>query len=637
MIETLKKYKWYLLTILALIILVFMHFFKMMEVPYGLNVDEVAAAYDAYNIATYGVDRHLNSYPVYFTNYGDGQNALYIYITAVLFKIFGASSVIIRMVPAFMSLIAAYFGYRYMSCARKEKSGKVIWLCLYAILPIFVMTQRFGLESHLLLPLSMVSLFFAARALQTEEWKYYLCAGIILGITLYTYALTYIVIPLFVLLILIYGFLLNKRNVKNICIMLLPLAVLAAPLILVQAVNYFDLPQMQIGPFTITKLLEYRVDEVKGVSPWQNMKDILINTLFFDDLRYNTIPGFGTVFYISIPFIFIGIWKAVTASINSVKEKRFDHTVPMFLWFVCECIMGLLLTGSSDPNTTRMNGIFMPLLYFLVLGLYQVWDFIKSSAAKRAYAVSAGIIYAVGFVCFATYYFTDYNNDAFPMKWLFYESYEEVGDFLEENQDASWTERSISYPWNYAYYLWEYKINPYEMNIPENGLDVFGKDYINEFPGDVMLASNYVVFRTDQGTMEYLASIGYAEILSGDDFYFYVSPLDEFIQKTETDNVQAALDRFDIAGNELVLSGWCIDQLENKTFTAFTARLDDMEIPVQITARGDVAEHFRNENFVNSGFLVYLPLDALKENDSIQIAGIREDGTKEIILSFSRK
>ena len=41
------------------------------EVPFGLHVDEAGMAYDAFSFANWGVDRYLNSYPVYLINYGD--------------------------------------------------------------------------------------------------------------------------------------------------------------------------------------------------------------------------------------------------------------------------------------------------------------------------------------------------------------------------------------------------------------------------------------------------------------------------------------------------------------------------------------------------------------------------------------
>ena len=48
----------------GVILVVFTHLYKIAEVPLGLHADEAGAAYDAFSIATYGVDRSLDSYPL---------------------------------------------------------------------------------------------------------------------------------------------------------------------------------------------------------------------------------------------------------------------------------------------------------------------------------------------------------------------------------------------------------------------------------------------------------------------------------------------------------------------------------------------------------------------------------------------
>ena len=190
-------------------------------------MDEVGSAYDAYSIANYGVDRYIKSYPVYFTNYGDGQNALYTYITALFFRLFGASKLTVRMGIALSSLTAAFFGYLYACRKWKGQEVPLLFLCLYAILPVFTMTQRFGLESHLMLSASITVLYTTARALETEKWQYYLLAGIVMGLSLYTYALMYIVLPLYLLLWLGYGIRLGKIRLRKLLLLLLPLGLLA--------------------------------------------------------------------------------------------------------------------------------------------------------------------------------------------------------------------------------------------------------------------------------------------------------------------------------------------------------------------------------------------------------------------------
>ncbi len=636
MINAVKKYKWHGITILGILVLLFMHLYKLTEVPYGLNVDEASGAYDALNIARYGVDRYLKSYPVYFTNYGDGQNALYIYATAVLIKLFGISKAVIRATIAIVAIVAAGFGWKYMSAQWKERHGNVVWLLLYATLPVFIMTQRFGLESHLMLPMSMLCLYLTARAMDTGKWKYYLVSGVVLGITLYTYALSYIVIPVFLLFLLIYAALLKKVDWKKILALAIILAVFAAPLILVQVINFFDLPEMKLGPITFTKLLGYRVDEVEGTSVLQNIKGMFINTFCFDDLTYNTSRNYGTMFYMSIPFILLGFVKSIYEGIVSVKEKTFSYAVPMILWFVAEWMMGSLLSGNSVPNSTRMIGVFMPMLYFLVRGLYWIWDILTKEIAKKGFTIIIGIFYSSLFLHFAVYYFTDYNEEAFPMKWLFYESYEEVGDFLEENRGASWYDRSMVYPWNYIYYALEYEVNPYELNLPVNGMQTFGKDYINEFPAELQFAGNYVIYKTDAGSQEFLEQLGYQELKTGDNFSIFVSPLDSY-EYYEGDNVIINIDNYVVDGEKLTMQGWCAESMSKEVLQDIVLITDQAAYNAQLMERADVEAHLGAQGNNHYGFAIELPVDIFKYAQYLKLSGTNTRGEQEDIFIFERK
>lgn len=403
-----------------------------------MHADEAGAAYDAFSIATYGVDRSLDSYPFYFTNYGDGQNALYIYIMAVLFRLFGISGLTIRIGMVAAALTAAGFGFLYAVRAWRSRKAGIIFLYLYAILPIFIMTQRFGLESHLMLAAAMVSIYFAGRAMETGKRYLYFLAGCALGATLYTYALAYIVAPLFIIFLFIYSLRLKKLKASYAAALALPLIIFALPLILVQAVNMFQLPEFSIGPFTVTRLARYRSGEVavSFSAILNNIKSLFCNTLFYDNLRYNTLPEYGTMYYISVPFILLGIGRGIADSYRSFRSRSFHHSVPVVAWWLGECIMGLLLVGNSTPNTTRMNGIFMPYLYFLVSGILTVWGWLQKIWLKRCFILLTAASYGICFLHFINYYFTDYTRDTFPL-YLFYVPYEGIREFKEENGDAS--------------------------------------------------------------------------------------------------------------------------------------------------------------------------------------------------------
>ena len=631
-----QKYIWWALIGLAAVVTIFMHTYKLCEIPFGLNVDEAGAAYDALNIARYGVDRWLNPYPVYFTNYGDGQNALYIYMTAVLIKLFGVSKLVIRASMVIASFIGAYYIFGYSTHAYEGRHVNAICMMLYAIIPVFTMTQRFGLESHLMLAAGIASVYFLARAMETGQIRYYIGAGIVCGITLYTYALAYIVLPICLVILVIYGIRIKAFNWKRVVAFVLPLVVLATPLILVQLVNMFDLPEFQIGPFTITKLITYRSDEIGTIDLWQNFKNVLFNVFLWDDRSYNSTPLFGNMYYISIPFIAIGFGKALVDAWHSVKEKVFHYSVPMLAWLLGQLVIGLMLTAPSTPNNTRMIGIFGCLLYFLVVGLVFVWDVLhKKCWLKWSFAGVIGAAYLVGFVCFSKYYFTEFNTTAYPFNWLFFESYETLGDFVEEHEGESFLDHPTAYPMNYVYYLLEFEVNPYDFNLPANGKERYLEHDINEYFEHTDYRYNYVVYEKDSGSQELLEGMGYEKYDTGN-YIYYVTPMDNFAEKQHV-NEMFHMDYIAYCDTFIQMYGWCADAVKRESFSSVVLKTENETYQADVLAREDVANFAGTDACLNSGYIFNLPLDFFETPGDIQMYGIDADGTETLIYSLNHK
>lgn len=636
MIKNKEKYIWWVFTGLAVCITVFMHVYKICDIPFGLNVDEAGAAYDALNIARYGVDRWLNSYPVYFTNYGDGQNALYIYMTAVLIKLFGVSKLVIRASIVFAAFAGAYYGFKYCTYAWKDRHVDIVFLLLYGILPVFTMTQRFGLESHLMLAAGIVSVYFLARAMESGQIRYYLGAGIVCGVTLYTYALAYIVLPICLFALFLYGIRLKSFNWKRVMAFAIPLGILATPLILVQLVNLLDLPAFRVGPFTITKFITYRADEVGAIDFWQNLKNVLFNTLFYDNRTYNSTSLFGNMYYISIPFIAIGFVKAIVETISSIKKKEFHYSVPMLTWLLGQMVIGMMLTAPSTPNNTRMIGIFGCLLYFLVNGLVAIWELMQSRKwLQRGYAGMVGVAYLVCFSCFANWYFTDFSSEAYPYNWLFFESYEDLGDFVEEHEGEEFLERATAYPFNYVYYLLEFEVNPYEFNLPVNGKEMYGKHDINEYFENVDYRYNYVAYTKDTSSQQLLENMGYEKYEAGE-FLYYVTPIEQFVEEQHAEE-QFAMDYVTYGETYIQLSGWCVDTVKGQAFSEVIIKSTDDIYHAELLERKDVAQLIGSESDTNFGYVFILPLEFFETDGDLQMYGVDADGNETLLYSWANK
>ena len=145
------------ITVFLLGLFLFLITYIVTEIPVAYNVDEAATAYDALNLIRYGVDRWLYKNPVYFINFGGGQNALYNYLAVLTVRIFGYSILSIRMPAVILSFVSALC---FVFTIRKEYGGRASAIAagLFCCLPFSIMHSRWGLESYLLFHLN--SYFF---------------------------------------------------------------------------------------------------------------------------------------------------------------------------------------------------------------------------------------------------------------------------------------------------------------------------------------------------------------------------------------------------------------------------------------------------------------------------------------------
>ena len=409
----------------------FLLFYRVNKIPIPYHVDEAGMVYDAGSLAAHGTDRWGYHFPIYLINYGGGQSALYMYLAAAAISMFGDSVVTVRLPAIMCSLLsAAVFGL----LVRRESGrfASLISLGVFCLLPFSIMHSRWGLDAYLLFPMLIFSCAAFYGAVKRGKYGWFVLAGCLFGITLYSYAVSYILVPAFLGVMLVFLLVKGKITGKQIMALLAPVTLLAVPLILLLAVNNGLMEEIRTPYFSVPKLFAYRGSEFSLGNILGNLKpgkgNIFYNIFVWDGLIYNVIPKFGTLYYFTIPLLVLGLFLCMRGCVDDVREGVLSLNLPVCVLFAVSFGIQLLLPYS---NVNRACAVYFPLIYFLTVGFVRVfrWNRIAGTVCCGIYALFA--------LTFVRYYFTEFPLElAGELSITEVQDLEQALDYAEEiNQD----------------------------------------------------------------------------------------------------------------------------------------------------------------------------------------------------------
>lgn len=495
-----KKYILFIVLILIILLGVFFRVYEFGNIPNGLNQDEVSTAYEAISLSSTGLDRWGNNLPAYFLSWGSGQNALLSYLDIPVFLIAGISNITIRFWPLLFGILTiplvCWIGLRTFG----KKAG-IFASLIVAVSPLFIMASRWGLESNLMPFLQASGIALLIKYREKFKARYFYLSIISLALAGYAYIIS---IPLSIILIVLL-LLLSKKHLKgkakHIIISLIILFVTWLPLILLIVKNYIvkdNLPFENILPFSIPLFIEHRVIQTQASS---FMSALIYNIKFvyngFNDFSlHNAIPGFAPIINRYLLFILMAFGLGRLLSLLSkFKIKFLKLEIPQILiwgWIVFGIIYYGFLSFFISPNITRTNGLYIPIVILLSIGLLSLFEF-SLYLIKRLKRLPSWLIknlwkiILVPFliiVLYSTYSFTKYYFNSYPKQTekTFFSGFSEVINDVSKRADGDLIYISDNITFNYlqtAFYL----------NIPSQDL----RNY-SIFDGDVDISqfNNYV-------------------------------------------------------------------------------------------------------------------------------------------------
>ncbi len=353
----------YKLLILALILTVasFFNFYQIGQVPPGLFADEATHALDALDT----LDGHLT---LYSPNEGS-TGALWRYLLALHFAIFGATIFSLRVFASLVGLVSVWVTYLLVRELNLTPLGNVNqttergWREIIAVIAALLLTvsywhvdlSRIAFSAVLMLLIQNVTFFFLWRAVASGRQHWFILFGLGVGLLAYNY-LPGKLVPVMLVLF----FLLNWLAVQRESLLVkffLPLLVAAGLALLVA------LPIILFVVFNYQMLLERAAVPTAGaVASLSPLQGIMANLSAF---------GLWPPHWLSGRFFLGPVLTTCFVVGVGVSLVRFNRPAYLFLvvgWLVM-LLPGALAPEGAIPHTRRAIGSVTATYALVALGL----------------------------------------------------------------------------------------------------------------------------------------------------------------------------------------------------------------------------------------------------------------------------
>lgn len=347
--------------------------------PEGVLPDEAYGAYNAWALMTEGIDSRGYGFPVYFVAWGSGMNVLYSYLAIPCFWLFGVTMTVYRIPQAVFGVLGVFSAYILGKELLDEKFG-LLFSFILAINPWHIMNNRFALESNLAPNLFLMAVTLLVLGLKKKA-SYLPWAAVAFGATLYSYAQSWIVIPIFLLFLLLFY---RKRLPKgrNLWIAVGILFMLACPLLYFVGVNLGMFPEIKTAFFSIPKLPGFRGEELSTANILHSARDLCGMLLTqYDGMDHTACKQTGAYYYFTTPLFLAGLllqlWEMFRHGMQKKQQKGKEElslTNLLFFWLVSAGIMGVL---NRAVTVIHVNLIHIPVLFYGAYGIRQLQDKLK--------------------------------------------------------------------------------------------------------------------------------------------------------------------------------------------------------------------------------------------------------------------
>jgi 4-amino-4-deoxy-L-arabinose transferase-like glycosyltransferase len=324
-----------------------MRLYALGRVPDGFFCDEASVGYNAYSILRTGRDEHGTLLPLYFRAFGEYKNPVYIYAAVLSVGALGLTELATRLPAALFGLatvpIAFLLGRRLAGVA-----AGLIAAALLAISPWHVHFSRIAFELIALPFVFGLGLWLALEAFHSGRRRDFVLAGLCLALSLYTYAVARLFVPLFLA-----GFALlfrreRRAHRRGVQAALIAFAAGAAPLVLytVGDPSRAGARWRDISGISADRPLAETTGAVAHNYAIHFSPEFLFER--GDPLKRHAVRGYGELYPALAP------WLAAGLIVLVVRRRREDL---LLLWWLALFPLAASLTRETPTATRTIDAI----------------------------------------------------------------------------------------------------------------------------------------------------------------------------------------------------------------------------------------------------------------------------------------
>ena len=393
--------------ILVILIMFLAIIVRIIDWPNGINdvnCDEAMMAINARSIAETGRDIYGTKLPIYFEAWlNAGQSALPTYLVALFIKMFGFTLFSIRLPILLISLISIYIVY-LLSKKIFNQEVAIINLFLTAINPWHIMQSQWNLDCNFFPHIVLIAICCLYIGTTENKKKYTYISMVFFGLSMYCYGVSVYFVTIFLLIVGLY-LLVNKRiDIKDFFISMLIYIIISIPIFIMYIINFLNLDTINLFGLTIQKFnYDTRSNDmlIFSTNILSQLKMNIISLLEViilqrDGLIWNAIEGFGTIYLLSIIFIFIAI-------VRVYKEQNRNLYI-LSVWLGISLFIGILINAT---NINRLNIIWYPMIMLTGYGIYAACQFTNHKKIVKSIIISLYILY---FILFCLAFFGSFKD-----------------------------------------------------------------------------------------------------------------------------------------------------------------------------------------------------------------------------------